>query len=263
MMNTKTYNKALSFVVIAAIAVLSVVNCSMASAKDPKVLVFAKAAGFQHGCIPSGIATVFKLGKENKFDVDISVDPADFNDANLKQYAALIFMSTTGEFLKDESQKAALQKYIKNGGGFVGVHAASDAMNKWQWYGDLVGAYFKQHPQGTPLATLNVVDRTSNATKFLPERWERKDEWYAFTYLPKDVHVLIKLDESSLPAGTYDGRGAGAKMGEDHPMAWWHNFDGGRSFYTALGHTDDSYQDPLFIKHLMAGIDYAMGRKKL
>src|SRR5690606_23921229 len=122
------YNKALSFVVIAAIAVLSVINCSMASAKDPKVLVFGLTAAFPHTSIPAALTAIQKLGKENKFDVVFTFDADDFNDANLKQYAAVIFVSTTGDFFKTDAQKDALKKYIQRGGGYVGIHAASDAM---------------------------------------------------------------------------------------------------------------------------------------
>jgi len=262
-MSTKRYNKVLSFVVIAAVAVLSVINTNAASAKNPKVLVFGLSAAFAHTSIPAGMAAIQKLGKENNFDCVLTFDADDFNDANLKQFAAVIFVSTTGDFFKTDAQKDALKKFIQKGGGYVGIHAATDAMKQWQWYGDLSGGYFKQHPMGTPVETIDVVDKTSNATKFLPARWERKDEWYAFTYQPKDVHVLLNLDESSAPAGTYDGRSAGASMGKDHPLAWWHDFDGGRAFYTALGHTEASYVEPLFLQHLEAGIEYAMGRKKM
>lgn len=247
---------------VCAMAMLLIFTSSFTYAKNPRVLVFCKTGpkGFQHGSIPSGIAAVFKLGKENKFDVDISADPADFNDANLKQYAAIICVSTTADFIPQESQRAALKNYIEHGGGFVGIHAATDAEYNWQWYGDLVGGYFKGHPRGTPQATLDVVDSTSIATKFLPRRWTRVDEWYHFKYITKDLHVLIKLDENSFVYPSGDEK---LKMGPDHPMAWYHDFDGGRAFYTELGHTDDSYSDPLYLKHLLGGIEYAMGRKKM
>lgn len=261
-MYTKKQGKSYGLLVVAAIVVLSVFNFNAALAKDPKVLVFGLPAAFVHTSIPAGVAAVQKLGKANKFDVVVTFDIDDFNDANLKQYAAVVFVSTTGDFFKTDAQKDALKKFIQHGGGYVGIHAASDAEKQWQWYGDLVGAYFKQHPMGVPLATIDVVDKTSIATKMLPARWERKDEWYAYTYAPKDVNVLLKLDEASTPAGTYDGRNAGAKMG-DHPLAWWHDFDGGRSFYTALGHDPAAFDEPFLLQHILGGIEYAIGRKKM
>jgi type 1 glutamine amidotransferase len=170
-------------------------------------------------------------------------------------------VSTTGAHIFNDAQKAAFTSFIQGGGGYVGIHAASDGEYDWAWYGKLVGAYFKVHPNGTPKATIDVVDRISAATKMLPARWERSDEWYAFRALPTDVHVLLKLDESS--AGDAYTRRPDSKMGDNHPLAWWHDYDGGRAFYTALGHTDSSFQEPLLLQHLLAGIEYAMGRKKM
>lgn len=223
----------------------------------PKVLVFSKTSGYHHNSIKVAVPAIQKLGVENGFDVDTTTDASKFNDKNLKQYAAVIFVSTTGEFFKEDSQKQALKNYIEHGGGFVGIHAASDAMYDWQWYGDLVGAFFKAHP-AQQMATLYVVDSTFIATKHLPRVWKRKDEWYHFKWVAKDLHVLIKIDENSL---TYTAENQSMKMGADHPMAWYHDFDGGRSFYTELGHTDESYSDPLYLQHILGGIEYAMGKK--
>jgi len=261
-MYTKKQFKSYGILAVVAIIVLSVFNINAASAKNPKVLVFGLSAAFAHTSIPAGMAAIQKLGKENNFDCVLTFDADDFNDANLKQFAAVIFVSTTGDFFKTDAQKDALKKFIQKGGGYVGIHAASDAEKQWPWYGDLVGAYFRTHPNGTPKATIDVVDRTSAATKMLPARWERVDEWYAFTAQPKsDVHVLLKLDESSA-ADAYTRR-PDAKMGDNHPLAWWHDFDGGRAFYTALGHPEASFQEPLVLQHIEAGIEYAMGRKKM
>jgi type 1 glutamine amidotransferase len=251
-------NRLRSYFALCAMAILVVMNCSLASAKSkPKVLVFCKTAGFHHGSIKVGVPAIMKLGADNGFDVDSTTDENNFNDKNLKQYAVVVFLSTTGDFFKNETSKEALKKYIHNGGGFVGVHAATDGMYKWQWYGDLVGGYFKGHNDGAPEATLDVVDSTFIATKHLPRRWTRKDEWYHFKYLAKDLHVVIKLDENSFP---YLPKNENLKMG-DHPMAWYHEYEGGRAFYTALGHTDQSYADPAFLQHLLGGIEYAMGKK--
>jgi cytochrome c len=217
----------------------------------PKVLVFSKTKGWHHESIKVAVPAIMKLGQENNFDVDTTTDASKFTTANLKQYAAVIFMSTTGDVLNDEQQEA-FKKYIEAGGGFVGVHSATDTEYDWPWYGDLVGAYFKSHPKQQE-AVLHVVDRNFIATKHLPAEWKRFDEWYNFKYIAKGLHVLITIDEKSYTGG---------ENGDNHPMAWYHSYDGGRAFYTELGHTDESYSDPLFLKHLLGGIKYAMGNRK-
>lgn len=216
-----------------------------------KVLIFCKTAGFHHNSIAVGIPAIIKLGQENNFDVDTTTNSAKFTIQNLKQYAAVIFLSTTGDVLNDEQQKA-FQEYIHSGGGFVGVHAATDTEYAWPWYGDLVGAYFKSHPKQQE-AVLHVVDRNFIATKNLPAEWKRFDEWYNYKYIAKGLHVLITIDEKSYTGG---------ENGDNHPMAWYHQYDGGRAFYTELGHTDESYADPLYLQHLLGGIKYAMGQSK-
>lgn len=225
--------------------------CAMAK---PKVLIFCKTAGFHHNSIAVGVPAIIKLGAENNFDVDTTTNASKFTQQNLKQYAAVIFLSTTGDVLND-AQQDAFKKYIESGGGFVGVHSATDTEYDWPWYGELVGAYFKNHPSKQQVATLHVVDRNFIATKDLPAEWKRLDEWYNFKVVPNDknVHVLITIDEKSYEGGN---------DGDYHPMAWYHDFDGGRAFYTALGHTDESYSDPLYLKHLLGGIKYAMGKHK-
>lgn len=221
--------------------------------KQPRVLIFSKTAAFYHQSIPKGIAAIQKLGIDNKFETDTTTDSKHINVKNLKKYAAVIFLNTTGDILNDEQQNA-FESYIRAGGGFVGVHAASDCEYDWKWYGNLVGAYFANHPQQQD-ALLNVKDGNHLATKHLPTEWKRKDEWYNFKWVYPHLNILLAIDENSYQAG----RG---KMGENHPMSWYHQYDGGRSFYTALGHTDESYTEPLFIQHLLGGIKYAMGQKK-
>lgn len=218
----------------------------------PKVLIFCKTAGFHHASIAVGIPAIIKLGQKNNFDVDTTTNSDKFTTANLKQYAAVIFLSTTGDVLNDAQQKA-FEQYIRSGGGFVGVHSATDTEYNWPWYGDLVGAYFRNHPDHQQMATLNVVDRSFIATKHLPAQWKRLDEWYNFKYIAKGLHVLITIDEKSYTGGN---------NGDYHPMAWYHNYDGGRAFYTELGHTDESYADPLYLDHLLGGIKYAIGKSK-
>jgi uncharacterized protein len=229
-------------------AVLALIITATATAKN-KVLVFSKTAGYHHKSIDAGIKAIQQLGAQYNFDVDTTTDSTVFVLNNLKKYAAVIFLSTTGNVLNDEQQNA-FQQYIQQGGGFVGVHAASDTEYDWPWYGNLVGAYFVKHPK-IQEAVLVINDSTNIATKHLPKPWKRTDEWYNFKYVATDLHVLISIDESSYSGGT---------NGANHPMSWYHTVDAGRSFYTALGHTDESYADPLFLQHLWGGIQYAMGK---
>lgn len=232
------------------IAVLSF--STSVKAQKNKILVFAKTAGFHHQSIAVGLPALIKLGTENKFAVDTTTSSSEFTPENLKKYKAVVFLNTTGDVLND-TQQTAFEQYIKAGGGFVGVHAATDTEYEWPWYGKLVGAYFVKHPE-QQVATLHIVNRKTIATRHLPETWSRKDEWYNFKDINPDIKVLITLDESTYKGGT---------NGANHPIAWYHNYDGGRSFYTGLGHVDASYSDPLFLKHLLGGIQYAMGQKAM
>ncbi len=203
------------------------------AAVDPdfKVLVFSKTAGFRHGSIPAGIAAIQQLGAENNFSVDTTEDGASFTTENLAQYDVVVWMSTTGDVLSAD-QQAAFEDYIENGGGYAGVHAASDTEYDWPWYGELVGAYFAGHP-AEQNATVKVEDHAHPSTSHLGDTWTRYDEWYNFRSNPRgNVHVLASLDEKSYTGGT---------MGIDHPTTWCQNYDGGRSWYTGGGHTDASY----------------------
>jgi cytochrome c len=213
------------------------------------VLVFSKTVGFRHDSIPAGIAAIQAFGEQNNFHVDATEDAGLFADENLVRYRAVIFLSTTGDVL-DPRQQVAFENFIRRGGGFVGIHAASDTEYDWPWYGGLVGTYFRKHP-AIQSATLNVVDPSHASTRHLPIKWTRTDEWYNFTHdLDPDVTVLIRIEERSYRGGT---------MGANHPMSWHHLYDGGRAWYTAIGHTIESYREPLFLQHLLGGINWASG----
>ena len=226
-------------------------SCSNKRSSTPKVLVFTKTGGYHHASIPVGIKAIQDLGAKNGFEVDTTTDETKFNEDNLKKYASLIFLSSTGELLSG-NQEIALERYMQAGGGFVGIHAAADAEYDWSWYTQMVGASFLSHPD-QQVATLVINDKTHPSTDSLPATWSRKDEWYNFRNINKDIKVLISIDEKSYNGG---------KNGDNHPMAWYHAFDGGRVFYTELGHTDESYADPLYLKHILGGIQYAMGENK-
>jgi len=220
-----------------------------AAKKTPRILVYAKTKGFHHASIPAGLAAIQQLGAENGFAVDTTTDSSYFVPKILKKYAAVVFMSTTGNILNAE-QQTAFEKYIQSGRGFVGVHAATDTEYDWTWYNQLVGAYFKSHPKQQE-AILTIVDDTHISTKHLPKTWKRFDEWYNFKSIQPNLNILITIDEKSYTGGA---------NGDPHPMAWYHEFDGGRAFYTEFGHTDESFKDSLFLQHLLGGIRYAMNK---
>src|ERR671922_3058486 len=214
----------------------------VAASPDPprfKALVFSKTAAFRHASIPTGVAAVQQLGVEHDFAVDATEDASAFNDANLAQYDVVVFLSTTGDVL-DDTQQGAFERYIEAGGGYAGIHSASDTEYDWPWYGGLVGAYFRDHPGSVnpqfQVATMDVEDRHTAATNRLPERWSREEEWYNFRTNPRNsVHVLASVDESTYDPRGYSVPGGSPPMG-DHPIAWCQPYDGGRAFYTALGH---------------------------
>jgi len=218
-----------------------------AAARD-RVLVFSKTAGFRHQSIPDGIKALREI-LSPRFEIEATEDAAAFSADNLRRFKCVVFLSTTGDILNEE-QQAAFQAYIQAGGGYAGVHAAADTEHTWPWYGELVGAYFKTHPN-IQLSTVMVEDRTHPSTRMLPAEWRRTDEWYVYNRNPRDrVRVLASLDDSTVE---------GADMGGDHPIAWYHEFEGGRAWYTGGGHTSESFSEDLFRKHLEGGVLWAAG----
>lgn len=238
--------------ILGALCLLFVlVGCEKKRQGPPKLLVFSKTMAFKHASIPSGIAALEKLGQENNFVVDTTTNGQLFTDENLAQYSAIVFLSTTGNVL-NAREEAAFERYIQAGGGYVGIHAAADTEYDWGWYNKLVGAQFLSHPAGTPEADFIIKDKNHQSTEFFTDSvWHRSDELYNYKNIYDGINVLMTVDES-----TYEG----GENGEYHPMAWYHEFDGGRAFYTAAGHTDESYSEELFLKHVLGGINYAIGK---
>jgi type 1 glutamine amidotransferase len=213
------------------------------------VLVFTRTTGFRHASIEDGVAAIRELGVANGFTVEATEDPTRIAEGALERFQVVVFLSSTGEPL-DPAQRDALQRWVGRGGGWVGVHAAADAMYDWPWYGDLVGAWFRRHPR-VQQATVRITDREHPSTRSLPTAWTRTDEWYDFRDNPRGrAQVLAVVDES-----TYQGGG----MGADHPVSWCHQLGRGRSWYTALGHTKASWSEPLFLAHVLGGIRWAAG----
>ncbi len=277
-------------VVCCAIFVLS------ACGPEPKVLVFSKTAGYRHANIEAGVAAIQQLGKAEGFVVEATEDSTIFTEENLKNYAAVVFLNTSGDVLNNW-QQADFQRFIEAGGGFVGVHGAAATGYSWKWYGKLVGAFFDEHPD-VQEATVTVADNSHPATKHLPAAWPSTDEWYNFKPVPPNDKVYItgaegNFTQSSTDSSeaainvpkqvrwTYDSKQPfltenlkvlltldeasykGGKHGASHPIAWAQEYEGGRSFYTGLGHTEERFSDENYLKHLLGGIEWAIGKGRL
>lgn len=215
--------------------------------KSPNILVFSATKGFRHKSIDNGKIALLKMGSEKNWKVDTTEDPTVFTADNLKQYDVIVFLNTTGNIFNDD-QQIVFQRYIQAGGGFVGIHAATDTEYDWPWYNNLVGAYFESHPK-PQIALYNVVKKDHPSVSFMPDTLRRLEEIYNFKSFKKDlVTVLITTDEKSYTGG---------KMPGYHPISWYHKYDGGRAFYTEWGHHPESFSDPLFLQHLSGAITWA------
>ncbi|MBU2491087.1 MAG: TonB family protein [Bacteroidetes bacterium] len=215
--------------------------------KDFNVLVFSKTSGYRHQSIEKGMSALKTMALENNFEIDFTEDSTMITDKILSNYKVIVFLNTSGNVL-GVNEENSLENYIKNGGGFVGIHAAVDTEYDWSWYGKMIGAYFSDHPE-IQKATVNVVDKNNVSTKHLPDKWERIDEWYNLkNQLDENITVLANIDESTYSGGT---------MGDKHPFSWCHNFDGGRVWITLGGHTEENYSEINFLKHILGGIKYA------
>lgn len=248
-----------------------------ASASGFRVLVFSRTTVFRHSSIPAGIACITELGREHGFAVDATEDPAVFNQSTLDSYATVVFLNTTGTVLDTAAQRDALERFVRRGGGFVGVHAAADTEYDWPFYDQLVGTHFLCHPAfGAQPGTLVTEDHQHPASAHLADRFSINEEFYSFRRNPRpDVHVLLTVDEhtylpdpntSNSPInadGTYNphwlpgvtGYMSGKRgVPGDHPMSWTHRNLGGAVFYTALGHQEGLYDKDWYRRHLLGGI---------
>ena len=223
-------------------------NTGEAQDELPHILVFTKTMGYRHKNISDGVHALREIGN-NVFVVDQTEDAGAFTTENLKRFCAIVFLSTTGDVLNTEQQKA-FEQYIHAGGGFVGIHAASDTEYDWPWYGQLVGAWFRDHTKGIS-ATVRREDTTHISTVEFPDAWRREDEWYRFRSNPrKNAQILVTVNDQDLGEITMNG---------DHPISWMHEFEGGRAWYTGMGHTKESFLEKDFRKHVRGGIMWAMG----
>jgi len=235
-------------------------GCQSSKRSETRILVFSKTAGWRHGSISAGMELLSEIATEKGWKIEQTEDAGYFTEDSLKRYSAVIFLSTTGDVL-NHIQQADFERYIQGGGGYVGIHAASDTEYDWPWYGKLVGAYFNGHPNNPNVrkGTFRILNTEHPSTRFLQGRttWEREDEFYNFKSIyhgePDGIIPLIDIDETSYEGGT---------NGDFHPMTWYHEFDGGRAWYTNFGHADRSFAEPDFKTLLIGGIEYAIGENQ-
>lgn len=228
-----------------------------ATAPSINVLIFSKTQGFRHASIPLAVSSLKSLGAQRNWNVDATESSEQFTDANLAKYAVVVWLNTSGDVL-NSTQKAAYERFHRSGKGTVAIHEGGTDTERegWPWYRKLASVLFVSHP-AIQKATLDVTDRTHPATIMLPTKWEHIDEWYNFDTVPSDAHVIINVDEHSYEPGPDAMETA---IG-DHPIAWYKEFDGGRYFYTALGHTVEDYTtDSFFLAHIAGAIDWAAHR---
>ncbi len=246
-------------------ALVALVLCLLAtslSAQQFKALLFTKTDGFHHESINEGVTAIKQLAVRNNFTVDWQEDAKLMNDKNLEKYQVVIFLNTTGNILNEE-QQAAFEKFIRAGKGFVGIHSASDTEYDWAWYTKLVGNTFKIHPQ-QQTAYLKVEDSNFPGMERFPKKLLWTDEWYEFNTPAKstDLKFLVSVDEKSYDPNVKWGTNEGKPMGF-HPISWYHPYDGGRAFYTALGHIPLTFSDQTFLDHIYGGIFWAATGKGL
>lgn len=241
------------------LALFLVIAASVSSyAQQFKVLLFTKTAGFHHTSIHEGVDGVRKLAARHNFSVDWQENASVFNEKQLKNYDAVIFLNTTGDILNAE-QQTAFEKFIQSGKGWVGIHAAADTEYEWPWYTKMAGMMFKIHPE-QQTAYLDVVNSNFPGMERFPKRMIWTDEWYEYQkpYKSDDLKFLIGVDEKSYdPKASWGADNKSVGMGDFHPIAWYHNYDGGRAFYTGLGHIGLVYSDQTFLDHLYGGIYWA------
>lgn len=237
----------------------------LATGETERLLVFHRTETFWHNSIPTAIETLTELGEANGFEVDQTIETDGFTLANLRRYSAVIFALPTGDVLNPHEQRA-LRKYMRKGGGYMGIHSAADTEHGWPFYERIVGTLFKAHPLLNQPALFFNEAPVNPATKHLPAEMEIVDEHYSFQTSPREsVHVLLSIDESTYDqdpnTSLLNGAPFTGTMG-DHPMSWCHRNAGGPTFYTALGHLTDLYAEPWYREHLLGGIRIATGRVK-
>jgi type 1 glutamine amidotransferase len=234
-----------------------IISTAATAQKQFKALIVTTTRGWHHESLHAGVLAIQELARRNFFDAVLWEDPNGFTDQYVSQFQAIIFLNTTGDIF-DSAQQKVMERYIQSGKGYVGIHSASDTEYDWDWYTKLVGRMFHIHPT-IQTARLNVLDTSFSGLQGFANNKLWTEEWYEFS-LEKTtgLHYILAVDESTYnPKVDWGARGKGTGMGKLHPVAWYHNYDGGRAFYTALGHMPTDFTDPAFLNHLYAGIFWA------
>ena len=231
--------------------------------KNSKVLVYTKnGKGYVHDNIASAVASIKEMGVENHFTVDVSDDPSVFTEANLKNYQFLIFTSTNNDVFDNDNQRVQFRRYIEAGGGFVGVHSVTGTERNWTWFKMMLGETFSWHASFQKFS-IKKLDNTHPSMQGVPAIWEREDECYFGKELYPGIKVLMAHQLSSLNPSQTDliQKNAGS-YANYFPAVWYQQFDGGNIWVTALGHSKESYQDPVYKNHLLQGIRFIANQFK-
>ena len=233
----------------------------LSGTKPPKkILIYThNGKGYVHDNIAPSVEALKKLCSENGYEAESTADPSVFTTDNLKKIHCIIFSSTNNEAFETEAQKQAFVAYTQNGGGFVGIHSASGSERQWPWFWAMLGGKFVRHPELQKF-TVKVIDKAHPSTNHLGDSWAWEDECYFINQLNPDIHVLLAADLTTIK-DEKKLEYPGTTFGDYFPLAWYHQFDGGRQFYTSLGHKAEYYKDEKFLKHLLGGIKWSMGEK--
>ncbi|HPG40439.1 MAG TPA: ThuA domain-containing protein [bacterium] len=245
--------------VISLLLIILLVAAFSCQSGKKRALVYSKnGEGYVHDNIAASVQAVSELCMEMGVAVEATDDPSVFNDAKLQTFSVIIFCNTNNDAFANDEQREAFKKYIQSGGGFVGIHSACGSERNWPWFWAMLGGKFLRHPSLQPFA-IKPVDKQDPASCFLPDPWQWEDECYYIDHLNPDIHVLLAVDLTTIDdpdRATYPG----VTFGDLFPLAWRHEYDGGRQFYTALGHKIEHYADANFLKHLQAGINWAISK---
>jgi uncharacterized protein len=236
---------------------ISLTGAAPAQPSRGAILIYSGTTGYRHDSIPAGINAVTAIARKRALDVVATENPDVFSADGLKRFRAIVLLSCTTDPKKPESEwlvgdrRTALQQFVRGGGGIVAIHAAADSHYNWPWYGRLIGGHFARHPAGTPQGIVHVVDPSHPAVAGLARTERRKDEWYYFDDWDPTSHLLVTLDPVSI----------GEADVNPNPMSWTRKVEGGRVFYTAMGHTKESYSEPWFLNQLAGGLDWVLAGK--
>lgn len=230
--------------------------------KQFRVLIVTTTRGWHHESLHAGVLAIQQLAAHNSFDAVLWENPGGFTDKYLEQFQAVIFLNTTGDIF-DTAQQKVMERFIQSGKGYVGIHSASDTEYDWDWYTKLVGRMFHIHPT-VQTAKMKVLDPKFPGIQGFADGKLWTEEWYEFgPEKVSDLHYILGVDETTYnPKVDWGARGKGEGMGALHPLAWYHNYDGGRAFYTELGHLPTNFSEPALLNHLYAGIFWAATGKK-